>query len=95
MAKELKTLDTGLTIDGVTLVKGDTVFVDISYFEALEMLNREISEAFIGNIYKTDQFYFKPEPASETTKECSHKWNKYHGLVEQYEFCEHCDKKRE
>jgi hypothetical protein len=26
--------------------------------------------------------------------ECQHKWKKYHGLFEQYEYCEECNEKK-
>lgn len=29
-----------------------------------------------------------------TPKTCNHKWVPYHGLIETYHFCEHCDEKR-
>lgn len=51
----------------------------------------EMSQGLWSPIVEDEPIGFKFQ---ESTPGCSHKWVKYHGLIDQYEFCELCDKKK-
>jgi len=42
-----------------------------------------------------DQFYGTWDSTYTTNKECSHEFVKYQGFTDSFEYCKHCDKKKD
>lgn len=60
--------------------------------EAAKFLLEEYAKKLKQKIITSQEELAKPSPMFQTT--CSHKWKKYVGFIEEYDYCEVCDEKR-
>lgn len=67
-------------------------------FKGVSMNYDEVYEDFCDDEYFT-KYIDKLDEAFPRIKtkggECNHKWKRYIGITEVYDFCENCDKKRD